>query len=56
MIQDIINELSTTGNPNKVNEIIRIRNVCQRGNQNNLRTVKVDLCIHDTNGNIYFLT
>ncbi len=54
VIQDIINELSTTGNPNKVNEIIRIRNVCQRGNQNNLRTVKVDLCIHDTNGNIYF--
>jgi type II restriction enzyme len=52
-IQHIINELSVSGNPNKVNEIERIRKVCTKGKINKLKTVKVDLCVKDNQGTIH---
>lgn len=52
-IQCIINELTITGTPNKINEIERIRKVCRKGKIYKLKTVKVDLFIKDKKGNIY---
>ncbi len=40
-IQDIVNELTTGGAPDKSREIERIRNVCQKGKKKKLKTVKV---------------
>lgn len=53
-IQNIINELSL-GNkePNKIEEIERIRKVATSGKINRLKTVKVDLFIKDQAGKIY---
>jgi len=42
-IQEIINELSMGATPNKINEVERIRKVCQKGTMQKLKTVKVDL-------------
>jgi len=42
-IQEIINELSMGTTPNKINEVERIRKVCQKGTMQKLKTVKVDL-------------
>lgn len=42
-IQQIINELSTGSEPNKTQEIERIRRVCQKGAMQKLKTVKADL-------------
>lgn len=52
-IQQIINELTTGGNPDKKNEIERIRNVCTQGKMNKLRTVKVDLFVMSDEGVIH---
>jgi len=52
-IQRIINELSTGKDPNKENEIERIRRVATFGKKNKLKTVKVDLFLKDRHGNIY---
>lgn len=52
-IQDIINELTTHANPNKREEIQRIRDVCQRGRMNTLRTVKVDLLVENHEGSLF---
>jgi type II restriction enzyme len=52
-IQCIINELTTGSNPNKVEEIARIRAVCNQGKMNKLKTVKVDLFVQDNDDNIY---
>jgi len=52
-IQKIINELSTGKNPNKKDEIERIRNVCLSGKFNKLKTVKVDLYLESNNGEIH---
>ena len=52
-IQHIINELSTGKDPNKENEIERIRKVASTGKMNNLRTVKVDIFLKDKNGHVY---
>ena len=52
-IQDIINELTTHGNPDKCEEIHRIRAACQRGRMNRLRTVKVDLLVENYEGSLF---
>ncbi len=52
-IQYIINELSTGKNPNKQNEIEKIRSVATTGKTNKLKTVKVDLFLKDKKGNIH---
>ena len=49
-IQNIMNELTFSGNPNKLEEIERIRKVCNKGKMNKLRTVKVDLFVIDKEG------
>ena len=52
-IQKIINELSTGKDPNKLDEIERIRSVCSSGKMNQLRTVKVDLFVKDKNDTVH---
>jgi type II restriction enzyme len=52
-IQYIINELSTGKNPDKPNEIKRIRKVATSGRINELKTVKVDLFLKDGDGNVH---
>ncbi len=52
-IQHIINELSIGKNPNKADEIERIRQVATKGKMNKLKTVKVDLFLKDRNGDIH---
>ena len=52
-IQDIINELTTHANPDKREEIQRIRAVCQKGRMNTLRTVKVDLLVENHEGSLF---
>jgi len=49
-IQHIMNELTTGKNPNKAEEIKRIRKVCNKGTMNKLKTVKVDLFVQGTDG------
>ncbi len=52
-IQRIMNELTIGGNPNKKNEIERIRKVCMQGKTNKLKTVKVDLFVQSNDGSIH---
>lgn len=52
-IQHIMNELTMGGNPNKICEIERIRNVCNKGKINKLKTVKVDLFVKSGDGVIH---
>lgn len=52
-IQHIINELTIGGNPNKINEIERIRRVCRNGKINKLKTVKVDLFVKSKDGLVH---
>jgi type II restriction enzyme len=52
-IQNIINELSRGGNPDKMKEIERIRKVANSGKINKLKTVKVDLFVQDKNGCVH---
>lgn len=49
-IQRIMNDLTVGKNPNKVEEIERIRRVCNKGSMNKLRTVKVDLFVQRPDG------
>jgi len=49
-IQRIMNELTIGKNPNKPEEIQRIRGVCTQGEMNQLRTVKVDLFVQAPDG------
>ena len=53
-IQHIMNELTMGNNPNKHEEIERIRNVCTKGRMNRLRTVKVDIFLKSHDGTIHF--
>ena len=48
-IQRIMNDLTVGKNPNKIEEIERIRRVC-KGTMNKLRTVKVDLFVQSPDG------
>lgn len=52
-IQHIINELTTGKHPNKPEEIKRIREVCNKGKINKLKTVKVDLYVQGKDGTIH---
>ncbi|GIV29617.1 MAG: type II restriction endonuclease TdeIII [Bacteroidia bacterium] len=52
-IQHIINELSTGKNPDKTEEVERIRKVAGSGKMNKLRTVKVDLFVKDNKGTVH---
>ena len=52
-IQHIINELSTGKDPNKIDEIERIRRVANTGRMNKLKTVKVDLFVQDEEGLVH---
>jgi hypothetical protein len=49
-IQRIMNELTIGKNPNKAEEIERIRKVCNKGTMNKLKTVKVDLFVQSPDG------
>jgi hypothetical protein len=49
-IQQIMNDLTIGRNPNKEEEIERIRRVCNKGKMNQLRTVKVDLYVQSADG------
>jgi type II restriction enzyme len=51
-IQRIMNELTIGKNPNKLEEIERIRKVCTKGKMNRLKTVKVDIFVKSNNGTI----
>jgi len=52
-IQRIMNELTTGESPNKLEEIERIREVCNKGVMNKLRTVKVDLFVQSSDGTVH---
>ncbi len=52
-IQRIINELTTGKNPDKHEETQKIRDVCQKGRMNTLRTVKVDLFLENQAGSLF---
>lgn len=52
-IQQIMNNLTTGATPNKKAEINAIREVCQQGKMNQLRTVKVDLFVESKDGQIF---
>ena len=49
-IQQIMNDLTTGSDPDKEEETIAIRKVCQKGKMNQLRTVKVDLFVESKSG------
>lgn len=52
-IQRIMNELTIGKNPNKAEEIERIRKVCNRGTMNKIKTVKVDLFVQSADGTVH---
>lgn len=52
-IQHIMNELTIGKNPNKTEEIERIRKVCNKGKRNKLKTVKVDLFVQSADGTVH---
>jgi len=49
-IQRIMNDLTVGENPNKREEIERIRKVCDKGSMNRMKPVKVDLFIKECDG------
>ena len=52
-IQSIMNDLSIGGDVDKKDETERIRNVAQKGKQNNLHSVKVDLFLISHSNEVY---
>ncbi len=52
-IQAIINELSVGNEPNKNSETERIRQVCQKGKIQKIKTVKIDLYLESKTGEIH---
>lgn len=52
-IQEIMNDLSIGGDVNKAEETERIRAVAQKGNEKNLRSVKVDLFLVSKSDEIF---
>ena len=52
-IQNIMNSLTTGSDPNKKEEIERIREVCQKGEMKRLGTVKVDLYTQSSDGAVH---
>jgi len=52
-INRIINELTTGRDPDKAEEIERIRKVCTKGTMNKIKTVKVDLFVKSSDGTVH---
>lgn len=53
-IQDIINELTTSeSNPDKKEEIERVRRVCREGKIKKLKAVKADIFVMDKYGSVH---
>ncbi len=52
-INRIINELTTGRDPDKAEEIERIRKVCTKGTMNKIKTVKVDLFVQSSDGTVH---
>ena len=52
-IQDIMNDLTTDHNPDKGEEIERIRKVCRKGSMKHLNTVKVDLYLQSSDRSVH---
>lgn len=52
-IQHIMNDLTIGKDPNKADEIERIRKVCNKGKMNKLRTAKVDLLVKHHDGSFH---
>jgi type II restriction enzyme len=52
-IQNIMNDLTMGKDPNKVEEVERIRKLCIKGKMNKLKTVKVDLFVQSTDGTVH---
>ncbi|MFH0765250.1 MAG: TdeIII family type II restriction endonuclease, partial [Calditrichota bacterium] len=52
-IQHIMNELTTGSGSNKIEEIARIRKVCNKGKMNKLKTVQVDLLVKNSDDTVY---
>ncbi len=52
-IQQIMNNLTTGGDPDKIAETKMIRAACKKGQLNELKTVKIDLFVEDDNGEIF---
>lgn len=52
-IQQIMNDLTVGNTPDKGSEIKAIRQVCQQGVMNKLKTIKVDLFLESKDGNIF---
>ena len=52
-IQHIMNELTIGKNPNKIDDIERIRKVCTKGTMNKVKTVKVDLFVKSNDGTVH---
>ena len=52
-IQDILNELTVGGYPNKEKEVERIRNVCKADPIKHIRTVRVDLFVRSKDGSVH---
>ncbi len=52
-IQQIINELSVGAMPDKINEVERIRQVCQKGAMHKLKTIKADLYLKTQTAEIH---
>jgi type II restriction enzyme len=53
VIQQIMNQLTIDGNPNKKEEISAIRRVCQNGKVNKLKPVQVDLFVEGSDGEVF---
>lgn len=54
VIQEIINDLTLGGAPDKQREIERIREAVPKGNIKNMKTVKVDLYLETFNNELFF--
>ncbi len=52
-IQEIMDELATGKDPNKKEEIERVRKVCNKGKMKKTRTAKIDLFVEGSDGAVY---
>ena len=56
VIQDIMDDLSSADSvPAKLDEIERIREVCQSGNMHSIKTTKVDLMLENFKGDVFYI-
>ena len=55
VIQDIMDNLTVNGKPNKINEIEAIRAVCQEGKMNTVKPTKVDVWLESHSDELFFV-